>query len=197
MDYKEKLKDPRWINRRRQILERDNHKCMICGVDATRFNVHHLHYKKGAEPWEYDDSELATLCQDCHQMVHDNGIHLEVKRSKISGRYCLYFGTDDNSEISSGTVMVSEIMGLIFVCADVPMVRQQIFNTFDGGRVNPLEFPLYKEVETQISVNMDGSGLAFNEYNIPIDGMTSVEPRPATDEEKQILVKALKEWMKL
>lgn len=197
MDYKEKLKDPRWIKRRREIMERDNHRCMICGEDMSMLNVHHLHYRNDAEPWEYNDSELATLCEDCHKMVHENNIHLEVRRSKISGSYRLCFGTDDESGIQAGTVMASDDMDMIFVCADVPMVSQQILNTFDGGMVNPLKYPLYREVETQISVNMDGSGLVFNEYDLPIDGMMSVEPRPATDEEKQILLKALKDWMKL
>lgn len=197
MDYKEKLKDFRWIKRRREIMERDNHKCMICGIDTTRLNVHHLHYKKGAEPWEYNDSELATLCEDCHKMVHDKGVHLEVRRSRISDKHRLCFGIDDESGIHYGTIMVSDKMKLIFVCADVPFVRQQILQTSDGSRTNPLEYPLYRDVETQISVKMDGSDLAFNEYILPIDGMMSVEPRLATEKERLILLNALVSWMSL
>lgn len=195
MNYKEKLKDPRWIRRRVEIMERDNHKCMICGEDSVLLNVHHLNYRMDAEPWEYDDCELVTLCEDCHKMVHDNNISLGVRRSKISDRYRLYYGIDNNSGIRSGTVMTSDEMDLIFVCADVPYINGMVFDNPDGSRVNPLKYPLCREVETQISVYKDGSGLAFNEFNLPIDGIMSVKPRPATDEEKETLLNALKHWM--
>lgn len=196
MDYKEKLKDQRWVKRRMEIMERDNHRCMICGEDTSRLNVHHLHYKKGAEPWEYGDNELATLCEDCHKMVHDYGIHLEVKRSKISDRYRLCFGVDEECGIEPGTIMASDMMGLIFVCADAPMVKGMVLQKPDGGRTNPLEYPLYREVEAQISVNMDGDELEFNEYSLPIDGIMSVEPRPATKKEKELLLESIKRWIK-
>ena len=197
MDYKDKLKDPRWIKRRREIMERDNHRCMICGEDSVLLNVHHLRYRKDAEPWEYDDRELVTLCEDCHKMVHENNLNLEVRRSKISDRYRLCYGIDSSSVIRSGTVMTSDSMDLIFVCADFPYVNKMIFHNADGSRANPLDYPVYMEVETQISVYKDGSGLAFNEFDLPIDGIMGVEPRAATNEEKQILLKSLKEWMKL
>ena len=197
MNYKEKLKDPRWIKRRREIMERDDHRCMICGEDSLLLNVHHLRYRKGAEPWEYDDCELVTLCEDCHKTVHDNNLNLEVRRSKISDRYRLCYGIDNSSAIRSGSVMTSDSMDLIFVCADVPYVNKLILQNSDGSRTNPLDYPAYMEVETQISVYRDGSGLAFNEFNLPVDGIMSVNPRPATDEEKEILLNALKHWMNL
>jgi len=197
MDYKDKLKDPRWIKRRREIMERDNHRCMICGEDSVLLNVHHLLYRKYAEPWEYDDRELVTLCEDCHKMVHDKSIKLEVRRSKISGRYRLCYGIDSSSFIRPGTVMTSDSMDLIFVCADFPYVNKMIFHNADGSMTNPLDYPAYMEVETQISVYKDGSGLAFNEFDLPINGLMSVEPRPATDEEKEILLNALKHWMNI
>lgn len=197
MNYKEKLKDPRWIRRRRAIMERDNHRCMICGEDSLLLNVHHLRYRKGAEPWEYGDAELVTLCEDCHKMVHDNNLNLEVRRSKISDRYRLCYGIDNSSAIQSGTVMTSDSMNLIFVCADFPYVNKLILQNSDGSRTNPLDYPAYMEVETQISVYKDGSGLAFNEFNLPVDGIMSVNPRPATDDEKETLLNALKVWMSL
>lgn len=195
MNYKEKLKDPRWIRRRREIMERDDHRCMICGEDSLLLNVHHLRYRKGAEPWEYDDCELVALCEDCHKMVHDNNLNLEVRRSKISDRYRLCYGIDNSSAIRSGTVMTSDSMNLIFVCADFPYVNKLILQNSDGSRTNPLDYPAYMEVETQISVYKDGFGLAFNEFNLPVDGIMSVNPRPATDDEKETLLNALKDWM--
>ena len=32
--------------------------------------VHHIDYINGALPWEYPDSWLQTLCEDCHHKVH-------------------------------------------------------------------------------------------------------------------------------
>jgi len=176
-------------------MERDNHRCMICGEDSLLLNVHHLRYRKGAEPWEYDDCELVTLCEDCHKMVHDSNLNLEVRRSKISGRYKLCYGVCNNYDIKSGVVMTSDDMDMIFVCADVPCLNRLVFQSPDGSRLNPLDYPVFTEVEAQISVKKDGSGLVFNEYNLPVDGIMSVNPRPATDDEKETLLNALRDWM--
>ena len=31
-----------------------------------------MHYEKGKKIWEYPDSSLITLCEDCHQYEHDD-----------------------------------------------------------------------------------------------------------------------------
>lgn len=66
MTYAEKLKDPRWQKRRLEIMQRDNFTCCDCGETAKTLNVDHRVYRKGLEPWEYDDNDLWTLCEDCH-----------------------------------------------------------------------------------------------------------------------------------
>jgi hypothetical protein len=33
-------------------------------------HVHHLYYKVGLNPWEYDDDALITLCWKCHEEIH-------------------------------------------------------------------------------------------------------------------------------
>lgn len=59
-----------------QNMERDKFKCVCCrGADKT-LNVHHSHYRKGADPWDYDDKDLMTVCEDCHGL-------LEVRREMI------------------------------------------------------------------------------------------------------------------
>ena len=35
-----------------------------------QLQVHHLRYRLGLAPWEYDDEELITLCIDCHKHTH-------------------------------------------------------------------------------------------------------------------------------
>jgi hypothetical protein len=58
--YSEKLKDPRWQKLRLEILERDEWSCQACGNAEKTLHVHHTHYVKGFEPWDYVD--------DCHEI---------------------------------------------------------------------------------------------------------------------------------
>lgn len=65
--YSEKLKDPRWQKMRLQVMERDDFTCRDCKSKTETLNVHHSHYRKGAEPWDYEDRFLITLCEECHK----------------------------------------------------------------------------------------------------------------------------------
>jgi 5-methylcytosine-specific restriction endonuclease McrA len=65
--YWEKLRDPRWQKRRLEVMQRAGFKCETCHDDSTTLNVHHKIYRKGAEPWEYADSELMCICEPCHE----------------------------------------------------------------------------------------------------------------------------------
>lgn len=64
ISYSEKLKDPRWQQRRLTIFQRDNWTCQLCQDRQTTLNVHHLVYHE--EPWDALDEELITYCEDCH-----------------------------------------------------------------------------------------------------------------------------------
>jgi hypothetical protein len=65
--YAEKLKHPKWQKRRLEILQRDLFTCMDCGDMDTTLHIHHKVYRSGAEPWDYEDNELITLCENCHE----------------------------------------------------------------------------------------------------------------------------------
>jgi 5-methylcytosine-specific restriction endonuclease McrA len=69
-DYIEKLKDPRWQRRRCEIMYRDGYICQKCGDETISLNVHHVFYYPGLEPWEYEDNDLITLCENCHGRHH-------------------------------------------------------------------------------------------------------------------------------
>jgi hypothetical protein len=77
--YSEKLKDPRWQRKRLEIMERDEFTCRYCRSKENTLNVHHRHYRKGAEPWDYDDNCFVTLCQNCHEQA-------EILKSSICGK---------------------------------------------------------------------------------------------------------------
>ena len=71
MTYFDKLKDPRWQKKRLKILERDEFTCQLCNSTDKTLNVHHLFYFKNHDPWDYLDTMLLTLCQDCHGEMKD------------------------------------------------------------------------------------------------------------------------------
>lgn len=73
--YREKLFDPRWLEKRANIIRRDDFKCVICGA-TNRLVVHHKQYHfsklthKKSDPWDYADKYLVTLCESCHNRGH-------------------------------------------------------------------------------------------------------------------------------
>lgn len=66
--YSELLRSPLWQKKRLEIMQRDDFACQHCGSEDNELQVHHLVYHKGAKPWEYDNSELITLCSHCHEV---------------------------------------------------------------------------------------------------------------------------------
>lgn len=66
--YSELLKDPRWKNKRKEILARDNKECQWC-QSTKKLQVHHFYYEANKKPWQYDDDMLITYCDSCHKTV--------------------------------------------------------------------------------------------------------------------------------
>jgi hypothetical protein len=90
--YSELLQHPKWQEKRLRILERDGFKCTSPGCQNTEqiLHVHHLDYKKGNAPWEYDDSWLITLCRDCHEIITSDRPWFErelVKAFRLKAKY--------------------------------------------------------------------------------------------------------------
>jgi len=61
--------DPRWREKRKFILERDEYKCKECGATECELHVHHLKYY-GKYIWSVNDRDLITLCKKCHNNLH-------------------------------------------------------------------------------------------------------------------------------
>ncbi len=53
---------------RLRVLERDGYRCRTCDHDGSdyRLEVHHRHYRDGANP---KDEDLVTLCVVCHDLI--------------------------------------------------------------------------------------------------------------------------------
>jgi 5-methylcytosine-specific restriction endonuclease McrA len=73
-DYDRMLDNPKWKRKREKILERDHHTCQHCGSHLN-LQVHHKYYMRYpdgsyADPWDYPDEKLITLCETCHKKWH-------------------------------------------------------------------------------------------------------------------------------
>lgn len=82
--YWEKLKDPRWQRRRLEVMELADFACAECSATEQTLHVHHKLYRKGANPWEYTDDELACLCEACHERVTHVRQRLDIAIAKLS-----------------------------------------------------------------------------------------------------------------
>lgn len=124
--YQWYLDDPRWIQRRNQILSRDRNTCQMCGTQYRRLHVHHKGYLDGHLPWEYPSNMLITLCEDCHHYVHNN-----VPNKTFSNNSC-----GESVSLSIGDVYWHdhsdyENTGIIY---EVDYVNNRIFLLeFDNG----------------------------------------------------------------
>ena len=75
MDYREKLRDPKWQKKRLEVLEAAGFECEHCGDKDTTLHVHHKIYRPGHDPWDCEDGDLVCLCEKCHKSK------TEMKRS--------------------------------------------------------------------------------------------------------------------
>jgi len=69
--FASQYKDPRWQKKRLEILGRDGFCCKSCGESGRTLHVHHKIYTYGKMVWDYDDNNLITLCDDCHESIHE------------------------------------------------------------------------------------------------------------------------------
>lgn len=64
--YSELLKHPEWQKKRLEILQEHNFTCEMCFCDDKTLHVHHIQYKKGKKPWEYEKQNFMVLCEEFH-----------------------------------------------------------------------------------------------------------------------------------
>jgi hypothetical protein len=83
MNYSELLKSPKWQKKRLEIMNRDGWKCKDCGDENKQLQVHHIKYEHGKLPWEYEDNNFETLCNECHQIKHFPPIKATLSKGTI------------------------------------------------------------------------------------------------------------------
>lgn len=119
-EYNEHLKNPRWQKKRLEILNRDKFSCVVCGkgIDTnTSLHVHHITYRKGCMPWEYDNSNFVTLCAHCHAEAHNRDLNI-----------CLSFHKRHQHTNQTKIIFYKYLLGNSLYCDFTP--TQQIVYSF-------------------------------------------------------------------
>ena len=77
-------KDDRWLSKKEEILKRDNYTCKMCGsMIEPDLDVYHTKYVFGRKLWEYDNTDLITLCPECKREASRN-VYFQVKQIKLT-----------------------------------------------------------------------------------------------------------------
>ena len=119
-NYLQLLKDPRWQKKKAEIMARDKYTCQCCGCKEKTLNVHHLKYLPHHRPWEYDNEDLITLCEDCHQMEHEE-LNKKLMKDVKLGKIYEYWHSDFMNTM---------------ICYDIDYLNQKVFLygvDFGGG----------------------------------------------------------------
>jgi hypothetical protein len=69
-NFSTQYKNPNWQKKRLEILKRDEFNCVNCGEDNNTLHVHHYYYNKNTKIWDYENDNLVTLCELCHDSWH-------------------------------------------------------------------------------------------------------------------------------
>ena len=133
-NYSELLRSPLWQKKRLKILERDDFTCQYCGCKERELQVHHRVYHKGAKPWEYDDSELITLCSQCHET------ETEVKNQQYLD---FMYICDLSRKIGLSELFIEQLFAVVVsslesICANSyrELYRNTLFEAFINSGVN-------------------------------------------------------------
>ena len=63
----------KWKHKRQTIMRRDGYMCRECrkyGRVREAVEVHHIKHLEDYPELAYDDSNLVSLCRDCHRKMH-------------------------------------------------------------------------------------------------------------------------------
>ena len=76
--YENYLRTNHWRLRRQRIANHHNHLCQGCGIRVDKgFHIHHLTYRNIGNEL---DSDLAFLCEKCHNDLHAKRIKIDFKK---------------------------------------------------------------------------------------------------------------------
>lgn len=101
-----------WQHARQAALERDNHRCVLCGSQES-LQVHHTSYRAW---WNPDGQYLMTLCDSCHRIItkYLKMCKIIASKSYVNKFDAIYFQVDaeELEEIGSVAYTPEEIQSM-------------------------------------------------------------------------------------
>lgn len=82
-DVERFYKSSEWINKRKDIIKRDNRECQMCKAEGRYHKaecVHHIKHLRDRSDLALVDSNLVSLCYTCHNIVHPEKLNINVKK---------------------------------------------------------------------------------------------------------------------
>ena len=77
-----------YSSRRKAVLHRDNYTCQCCGKKNCGLEVHHIIYRSNGG--NNDETNLITLCKECHKKVHKGIIVIDKKPKKMNLKHATH-----------------------------------------------------------------------------------------------------------
>ena len=77
-----------YSSRRKAVLHRDNYTCQCCGKKNCKLEVHHIIFRSSGGT--DDETNLITLCKECHKRVHKGIIVLNKKPKKLNLKHATH-----------------------------------------------------------------------------------------------------------
>lgn len=84
--YYKFYKTKEWSNKRKQILERDHYECQKCRNKGKYSNadcIHHIKHLKDYPMLALEDSNLISLCNQCHNEEHPEKLYKNSSKRKL------------------------------------------------------------------------------------------------------------------
>lgn len=148
--FLEKYRDPRWQKKRLEILERDQWQCRKCCDGSSTLHVHHQFYKSGADPWDYENFCLITLCDSCHETLHEEkkdalqSIQVALARRDMDYEFlsAMCLALDESGEWKDPNLTVDDIYaiaGIVALALKMRNVGMPVYDTAVTLRAKYLE----------------------------------------------------------
>lgn len=156
-DYTEELKSPLWQKKRLEIMQRDKFTCQHCGRKDKSLHIHHLIYHKGLKPYEYQDEELITLCDRCHECETE-------KNSNLYKTFTLVRDNFKKHKLSMGLLenMLNEFNDFFEILDDTKNTYPQEYIE-NSVFVNFLIYSLYNTQSYSDAVSIQKYGIDLND----------------------------------
>jgi len=143
----ENYRDPRWQKKRLEVMERDGFGCVNCGERGRELHVNHKFYRDQLKPWEYENCELETLCDNCHKRA-------TAAQRELRSDLCLLSSAHLNE-------LRGHVLGMVLEDDSVQLSRKAVESLCCEGWAALFSRACDSELASAINRRIDASGESY------------------------------------